>query len=321
MVELVAALALFIGPAPPAGPTIAWGDAAHAWAGGGGGIFASSDGGATWRTQTRAPALQLAATDARHAWALSAQGVTIRTTDGVRWLGLGVQHLMRLSFVDATHGFALERDDFVMRTTDGGVTWKPTGGPSRLQSICFSTASTGWVARDGTIWTTHDAGAHWTSKLLLRAPDGNPPVPELSCHGRDVWAMITTGAAAGSQAYAVYRSRDAGATWRAVYGQFLVKGRPRISAYAGPIAALGNGDAVLEGSCAACDGYGTVTIIHGAIRKTFPDAWPGGPMAFKDPRHGLLVLKSARTQVPSVWRTADGGRHWTRVLTSSRLKP
>jgi len=242
--------------------------------------------------------------------------VTIRTTDGVHWRSLGVQHLMRLSFVDATHGFALERDDFVMRTTDGGATWTPIGGPSRLQSICFSTANTGWVARNGTIWTTHDAGTHWRRKLLLRAPDGNPPLPELSCHGRDVWAMITTGAAAGSQAYAVYRSRNAGATWRAVYRQFLLNGGPRISA----IAALGGGDTVLEGSCAACRGYPTVTIIHGAIRKTFSDVLPG-PIAFEDPLHGLLALPSPRTGLPSVWRTVDGGRRWTRVLTSSGLKP
>jgi photosystem II stability/assembly factor-like uncharacterized protein len=320
VLELVLALALFVGPLPPSGPTIAWGDATHAWAGGGGGILASSDGGVTWRQQTRAPALQLAATDARHAWALSEQGVTSRTTDGVHWRTLGVQHLMRLSFVDAMHGFALERDDFVMRTTDGGVTWKPTGGPNRLQSICFSDARTGWAARNGTVFTTHDGGAHWTSKLLLRAPDGNAPMPELSCHGRDVWAMVTTGAAAGSQAYAVYRSRDAGATWQALYAQFLRKGLPSISSYAGPIAALGHGDAVLEGACAACGGYGTVTIIHGAIRKTFSSAWPG-PVAFEDARHGLLVTQAARTELPSVWRTADGGRRWTRVLSSTLLKP
>ncbi len=200
---------------------------------GGGGILASRDGGAAWRQQTRSPALQLAATDARHAWALGDQGVTLRTTDGVRWRSLGVQHLLRLSFVNATHGFALGRDDFVLRTTDGGSTWTRTGGPTRLQSICFSTARTGWVARNGTVWATHDAGAHWTPKLLLRAPDGNPPVPELSCRGGDVWAMLTTGAAAGSQAYAVYRSRDAGSTWRAVYAQFLVPGLPSVSAYAG----------------------------------------------------------------------------------------
>src|SRR6266536_1756612 len=110
MVELVSALALLIGPTPPLGPTIAWGDAQHAWVGGGGGIFGSADGGATWRKQTRILALQLASTDAHHAWALTGQGQTIRTTDGVHWRYLGVQHLLRLSFVDAQHGFALERD-------------------------------------------------------------------------------------------------------------------------------------------------------------------------------------------------------------------
>jgi photosystem II stability/assembly factor-like uncharacterized protein len=320
VLELLAALALFIGPTPPTGPTIAWGDATHAWAGGGAGILASRDGGATWRQQTRAPALQLAATDARHAWALSAQGVTIRTTDGVHWRSLGVQHLMRLSFIDARHGFSLERDDFLMRTTDGGVTWTPTGGPSRLQSICFSTASIGWVARNGTIWTTHDAGAHWRAVTVMRMRQGFP-LPELSCRGSDLWLVLHEGAAAGTEGYDIYRSRDAGVHWTKVYASPFEQNVPHVSNYSGPVVALGDADAVLEGSCAPCGGYGTVTIVHGQIKTTLSGVLPG-PMAFGDPLRGLLVLTSARTGgLPSVWRTVDGGRRWTRVLTSSRLKP
>src|SRR5438309_1348155 len=169
VLELLAALALFIGPTLPDAPTLAFADAQHGWAGGGGGIFATRDGGTTWQLQTRLPARELVATDARHAWAISDQGVTDRTTDGIHWRTLGVQHLLRLSFVDSRHGLALDRDDLALRTTDGGVTWTPTGGPRRLQSICFSDARTGWVARNGTVWTTHDAGAHWKAKTLLPA--------------------------------------------------------------------------------------------------------------------------------------------------------
>ena len=318
VLELVAALALFIGPAPADAPTLAFPDAQHGWAGGGGGIFATRDGGASWRLQTRLPARELDAADVRHAWAISDQGVTVRTTDGLQWQTLGVQHLLRLSFVDEENGFALGRDDFVLRTTDGGVTWKPAGGPQRLQSICFSDARTGWVARNGTVWTTRDSGSHWKAKVLIPTRQGYP-IPVLGCRGSDVWVELHGGAAAGSEGYAVYRSVDAGATWQAKYAQFLLGDRgPRIDAYGGPFAVLGGGDAVVEGSCSPC-GYGSVTIIHGAIKKTFRAAWPG-PLAFPDRAHGFVVLTSPRTGVPAVLRTVDGGRAWKPVLASKRLK-
>jgi photosystem II stability/assembly factor-like uncharacterized protein len=318
VLELVAALALFIGPQPLAGPTVAWGDAQHAWAGGGGGILVSRDGGTTWRRQTRAPALQLAATDARHAWALSAQGVTVRTTDGVHWRSLGVQHLMRLSFVDATHGFALGRDDFVLRTTDGGVTWTPVGGPSRLQSICFSTARRGWVARNGTVWATSDAGVHWKSRLLMPARQGYP-LPELGCRGSSVWVVLHGGAAAGSEGYVAERSLDWGANWRPEYAQFLRKGLPSIDAYAGPFAVLGGSDAVLEGSCDPC-GQGRVTLLRGSRRTTF-SGWAPGPLAFAGRSRGLVLLTRRGERGASIFRSTEGGRSWGRVFTSSALVP
>jgi photosystem II stability/assembly factor-like uncharacterized protein len=310
---------MLIGPSPPAAPAVAWGDAQHAWAGGAGGIFASGDGGETWRLQVRRPALELAAVDARHAWALSDQGVTARTTDGVHWRTVGVQKLVRISFVDLERGFALGRDDFVLRTDDGGSTWSAPGGPSRLQSICFSARDRGWVARNGTVWTTRDAGAHWSPHTLLRARQ-SLPVPELSCRGREVWVVLHGGAAAGSEGYAVYRSRDAGTTWRAVYAQFLLRGLPRIDAYAGPLAALGGGDAVLEGSCAPCGSSGRVSFRHGAT-VTRLAGWLPGPIAFADHRRGLAVLSRSGIRSGVVLRTNDGARTWTRVLASTRLRP
>jgi photosystem II stability/assembly factor-like uncharacterized protein len=235
----------------------------------------------------------------------------VRTTDGVHWRYLGVQHLMRVAFVDVRHGFALERDGIFLRTRDGGARWTSPWGV-RLQSLCFSDARTGWVARGGTVWTTHDAGVHWRAKVLLHAPDGNAPYPELACHGSDVWVKVSTGAAAGSEAYAVYRSTDAGRTWTVPFAQFLVPHRPAISAYAGPIVALGDSDAVLEGSCAACGGTGTVTILHGEIRHTFRGVLPG-PLAFGDPKTGLVLLTAVRGGGLQVYRTRDGGSTWRRV--------
>ena len=318
MLALALAVLALVGPLPPTGPDVAWGGTAHAWAGGPGGIYGSVDGGLTWRLQTRLAALELAAVDARHAWALSDQGITLRTTDGQHWQRLGVQKLQRLSFVDALNGFAISSVPHLVATQDGGRTWGETPQPLfRLQSVCFATAQIGWAARGGTVFTTHDAGAHWRARTLMRTRQGLP-VPELSCNGRNVWVVLHGGAAAGSEGYAVYRSRDAGATWRAVYGQFLVHGLPPVDAFAGPVAALGNGDAVLEGSCAQCDG-GRVLFHHDGY-VTRIDGWQPGPIAFADRRRGLAVLSRLGRRAGVVLRTRDGGRTWTRVLTSSRLR-
>lgn len=323
MLELVAALALFVGPTPLLGPTIAWGDHRHAWAGGGGGILASVDGGVTWRVQSRVPARQLVALGAAHSWALGDQGVTLRMTSGLHWESLGVQHLLRLTFGDARIGFALDRDDFVLKTTDGGTTWHPTGGPLRLQSICFVDAHTGWVARNGTVWTTHDAGAHWRARTLMRFVRGFP-IPDVACHGNDVWVVFHEGAAAGTEGYRIFRSLDRGATWRAVFASFDSK-LPMISNYSGPISVTGAGAAVLEGSCSPC-GRGTVTLVRTSdggrtfARTTLRNMGPG-PIAFVDRLHGLAVLTPLPRGRPTIFRTVNGGRTWMRVLASKLLKP
>jgi photosystem II stability/assembly factor-like uncharacterized protein len=318
VLEPFAALALLVGPPPRLGPTIAWGDPAHAWAGGGGGILASGDGGASWRVQSRAPVRELVAADAEHAWALS-RDETIRTTDGVHWRSLGAQGLLRLSFVNRSDGFAIERLYYFLRTRDGGLTWTPPGGPTGLQSICFSDARTGWVARGGTVWTTRDAGTHWSGRTLMSVRQGFP-VPELFCRGDDVWAVLHDGAAAGSEGYTIFRSFDSGRTWRAAFASFSTT-LPRVSNYSGPIAALGRGSAVLEGSCAPC-GRGSVTFVRtpSGARTTVPGVAPG-PIAFATHSLGLAVLDPLPPGLPTIFRTVDGGRTWKHVLASKRLRP
>jgi photosystem II stability/assembly factor-like uncharacterized protein len=318
LTELIAAAALLVGPAPLTGPAVAWGDAQHAWAGGGGGIVGTTNGGRTWHVQSRRPTRELDGVDAFHAWALS-RDLTLRTTDGVHWRSLGAQGLLRLSFVDRSNGFAIERLYYLLRTRDGGVTWTPTGGPRRLQALCFSDARTGWVARDGTVWTTHDGGAHWTRRTLMRVRR-ELSTPELYCHGDDVWLRLHGGAAAGTEGYTIYRSLDGGATWRAVFASFSTR-LPPVSAYSGPIAAFAAGGAMLEGSCPACNA-GSVTFVRvpGRRRTTLKDVLPG-PFAFGTRSRGLAVLTPAPRGLPTIYRTTDGGLRWKRVFASALLRP
>jgi photosystem II stability/assembly factor-like uncharacterized protein len=318
LVELLGALALLIGPAPLTGATIATGDVHHAWAGGRGGIVATADGGATWNVQSRRSTHEIVAADASHAWALTGDE-TLRTTDGVHWRSLGDQGLLRMSFVDRSNGFAIERLYYLLRTRDGGATWTPTGGPKQLQSLCFSDAQTGWVARGGTVWTTHDAGADWTKRTLMRERQGFPN-PELYCHGDNVWAVFHGGAAAGTEGYTIFRSLDGGKKWRALFASFSTK-LQMVSNYSGPIAALGGGVAVLEGSCSPC-GAGSVTFVRMPTRsrKTLQDVLPG-PVAFATRALGLAVLTPSPRGLPTIYRTTDGGRMWRRAYASALLRP
>ena len=319
MVELAAAVvAALVGPTNLAGPTVAWGGARHAWAGGGGGIVATTNGGTTWRVESRLPVRQLVGVDASHAWALN-RDRTLRTTDGRHWRSLGAQGVLRMSFVDRSHGFAIERLYYLMRTRDGGLTWTQTEGPRELQSLCFSNAHTGWVARGGTVWTTHDAGRHWSKRTLMRTRQGYP-IPELYCRGEEVWLVLHDGAAAGTEGYRVLRSLDGGKTWRAVFASFSRR-LPLVSNYAGPVAALGGAAAVLEGSCGPC-GAGSVTFVRAPNRGrvTLRNVRPG-PFAFATRTLGLAILTSSPRGVPAIYRTTDGGRTWARSYASRLLRP
>ena len=169
------------------------------------------------------------------------------------------------------------------------------------------------------MWTTRDGGGRWTHARLLPTRQGFP-IPQLACRGSDVWVVFHEGAAAGTEGYRVLRSLDGGSTWRAVLATPMQSRLPSISNYSGPIAVIGGGEAVLEGSCSPCDGYGTVTIVHGSVRKTLRGVSPG-PIAFADRRRGLAVLTPSPRGLPAIYRTLDGGKTWKRVFSSKRLKP
>jgi photosystem II stability/assembly factor-like uncharacterized protein len=315
---------------PPPTTAIAFVDGRHGWVGGQGGLLGTSDGKA-FRVELRAPIAGISALDRRRAWAITGDGFVLRTTDGRHWSRLGAPHLFHVQFVTAQTGFGLTHDGAVVRSTDGGRAWPQLQTSGLVQSECFSSRRDGWLARAGSVWTTHDGGGRWARSGLRRARQGFP-IPELGCHANEVWVVFHEGAAAGTESYHVYRSLNGGSTWRAVLASPFQHRLPAISNYAGPFSILGGGGAVFSGSCSPCDGFGTATIVRtldggASFRRSTPfHGYVPSALSFVDAARGWLITgahvgSAAPARLGVLWRSVDGGRSWRSVLRSPLLAP
>ncbi|HZR92877.1 MAG TPA: hypothetical protein VFA44_10800 [Gaiellaceae bacterium] len=304
------------GARSPTGPALVFVDARHGWAAGAGGILATRDGGRSWRHVARQSMQALDAVDATHAWAYG--GSTLfATADGVRWHTVSHRELAALDFVDLRHGFALDSRGRLLATSDRGVSWHATATPRGLEALC-ATPRLLALARAGQVWVRR--GRRFA--LALRVVRRGPAVPVLRCRASSVWLLLEEGAAAGSQAYDVYRSLDGGRRWRRVLaGLAPTSGLPAIAAYSGPFSAAGVRAAAFVGSCAPCGDL--VTVV--ATRDGGATWWRASPLrgqvpeavSFPTPTRGWL-LTATRRGLPGVWRTTDGGRSW-RLLLRSRV--
>jgi photosystem II stability/assembly factor-like uncharacterized protein len=315
---------------PPPTTAIAFVDGRHGWVGGQGGLLGTSDG-KSFRIELRAPIAGIAALDRRRAWAITGDGFVLRTMDGQRWSRLGAPQLFRVQFVTARTGFGLTRDGAVVRSIDAGHSWAQLETPGLVQSECFAGPRDGWIARGGSVWTTHDGGMRWVRSRLRQERQG-VPIPELGCSGQNAWIVFHEGAAAGTEGYRVYRSLDGGSTWRAVLASPFQRRLPAISNYTGPFSILGHGAAVFSGSCAPCGGFGTASIVRtvdggASFRHSTPfRGYVPNALSFVDAARGWLVTgahvgSATPARLGVVWRSVDGGHSWRAVLRSPLLAP
>jgi photosystem II stability/assembly factor-like uncharacterized protein len=173
-------------------------DRRHVWLGGlrgpdgkGAVIVASSDGGATWKTQ--------------YADSLPENLVSA------------------IAFADDVHGWAVTEYSQVLATTDGGAHWKEERLPSprqlMLESVACSDPSHCWIVglgeKDAVAFATTDGGATWRT---MNTPGRFIDFPSVVCLGarRLCLAGFSKGSGTG-----VYTSADSGATWRASSGAAL----------------------------------------------------------------------------------------------------
>jgi len=143
-------------------------------------LYASADGGASWRPlgASRAFGARLGsvwAFDRRHVLAAGDQGL-LRTLDGGRsWQrepggdGLGI---VRLHFAaDGRSGWAIVDGNRVVRSLDQGHSWSPSGSfdggtPPALADLQFIDAQRGWAlsflgTAAGSLFYTTDGGQRW----------------------------------------------------------------------------------------------------------------------------------------------------------------
>lgn len=213
-----------IGPAISGGRTTAVAgsddDPLTYYAGGAaGGVFKSTDGGASWT-----PVF-----DKEPVAAIGAIAVAPGNPDDV-WVGTG----------ESNPRNDVEEGDGIYHSTDGGQTWKHLGlddagsiaaisiDPSEPRRVAV--AVLGHVFRDGTmrgVYVTDDGGAHWKHTLYVGPSSGASDIVRVPGHPqvlfagvyelrRKPWTMQSGGATGG-----VYRSDDGGATWRKLTGHGL----------------------------------------------------------------------------------------------------
>ena len=150
-------------------------------AGGGGGIFITTDGGDNWMPQFAGVTWDFGRIKfIDHDLGFAMGGDILSTTNGgMTW----VQHILPhdsftypmpldMDFVDAMNGWVVGigaygedcGDGYIIHTTDGGNNWSEqyTCGDSCLNACDFVDAMTGWVVgTNGLVLKTSDGGASW----------------------------------------------------------------------------------------------------------------------------------------------------------------
>ena len=284
------------------------------------GIIATADGGRTWHleryTSHRVHEVQFPT--AQIGFALSRRGVLSTTDGGVRWTHRGLRTtLAQVDFLNRRVGWGLAKTAAglqVVHTRDGGRTWKQRG--EQAHSVCFTTATVGWIGKGRKVLFTHDGGATWQLQFTLNHSAGQAVVH--CTHGGSVWTLFTDGAATSHQAYAVYASFDGGAHWLAELAQFIHTPRkvPRIDDYPGPFDVVSPQVAKFIGLCVAC-GRGrpslTATATHGQVwvhrRMSVPRGVGDYSIMFVDRLRGWVAEADGRTT--RIAHTGNAGVTWT----------
>jgi hypothetical protein len=324
--------------------------ATQGWAVGAGGVLATADGGAHWRSQLSGSrhVTSVDFVNAADGWVVGAAALLVTTDGGARWTALPepCPVIRTVHFLSPAAGYAVAGGSNVsgsapeipatggtlLSTTDGGRSWHPASAPANVQSACFSDARDGWLGAGGLLYRTANGGRTWTRLTGVTWNAGNPPaLMSVECAaGGSAWALsVGPGAAMSQQPHIGYHADQAGASAIFAEQYFPHPGVTTTAAspsvYAGPFSALSASAAVFVDWCDAC-GYGTAPwdVAAGSGSKLTKEGTVGSltqasAASFLSPQAGWVAgsftqpssAAGGKTRVQQrIVATSDGGRSW-----------
>lgn len=293
-----------------------------------GGILRTEDGAKTWVKAgiERVRIDQVAFIDEQRGWAVSGEGKIWRTVNAGRtWTGIGgiessteahyvIAHQMY--FADETHGWIVDAFS-VWCTADGGVTWNrcfsqqsSEGAQGWPQRYFYISARVGLIAAsNGEFYRTRDAGQTWQRKRISG--------------GTDLTAVYfvdeKTGWLAGSPGGGIYHTSDGGDTWQLQLAETRTNN-----------VAVDSVHFINKQEGWAVGRLWPVDISHDEMRGLVLQTWDGGQtwkevevgenelfyvqVHFTDSGHGWVTSRD------NVYRTEDGGKSWSKVLSLPPIK-
>ena len=298
-------------------------------------ITRTDDGGATWVVAHPGDGRRIGKLDlidAEHGWALGPD-VTLHTTDGTTWTEVPPIDGHRLSdvhLVSPTQGWGVIGDwesagDRSVVTTTDGVTWTTLpGAPTDARDVCFTTSHGGWLATPTMVFRTDDGGRSWTPTLDVSNLETTASADaRLQCARPDsAWVQFRLGgAAAGSSAYAIYHSADAGAHWSPVAASLVgsqIGTDQTAGSYPGPFSVIDANTAFFVAfTPAAPDLGGRWTTDGSTLGESLPIVTNNGADGGFEPfsasfasRDTGVVTGRGPGNLPWILVTADGGATW-----------
>jgi photosystem II stability/assembly factor-like uncharacterized protein len=304
-------------------------------------LLTTSDGGSHWRVQLRSRRSRWTALDFINkstGWVIGANDLLATTNGGRTWRALPqtCPAIRSLHFVNSHVGFAItsgtpgplgavwgDHGAALLTSDDAGRTWRHLASPRQPQSVCFYTPRRGWVGAHGSIYSTTDAGQHWTLSFTgSTPPKGFTAAVALQCTGPGGgWAeAIGPGAAMSQEPHLGLHSTSS--TWTALFAEQYFPHPGIASTTNSPssdpsaFSAINATHAVFLDECTAC-GYGMETIgFVTGTRLTKTRNIPGINMSvsasFTSPTDGWVIGVRVRytTFAYRVIHTTDGGISW-----------
>ena len=266
-------------------------------------ILRTTDGGATWKAESRTASFDnLAAvffSDSKKGTVVGANGTILRTTDGgVTWTPQpsGTSNwLWGVAFADTNNGTVVGEQGLILRTRDGGVTWSAQKSATTvsLRGVSFAGPNSETVVgANGTILQTTDGGDTWSSRSSGTSNWLNGVV----------FADANTGTAVGDGG-TILRTTDGGVTWKQ---QVTSPTRSRLQS----VSMAGSNTAIAVGDfqnviVRTTDSGAHWAIQPSGVRNILSGVW------FTDANTGIVVggQGSCSPSISTILRTTDGGAH------------